>query len=206
MIIVDYDRGNLFSLKQALEKVGAQAEITSDPAAIATADKIVFPGVGAFKDAMDGLKSRGLVEPLLESIRRGTPLLGICVGCQLLLTKGEEFTNSFGLNVISGTVKRLPLAPDGAKQPDRIPNVGWRLIQTDQNDPILSAVRPDDYVYFVHSFAPYTTSPNNIVATLDYNGQQVPVAVRQDNVVGVQFHPEKSGDVGLNLLRAFQQL
>lgn len=204
MIVVDYGRGNLFSLKQALLHVGGAPKISSDPADLATADKIVFPGVGAFGDAMEGLRAAGLVGPLKDAIARGTPLLGICVGCQLLLSLGEEFETHQGLDVIPGRVALLPRGNDPQRS-DRIPNVGWRRIRVNAEDPVLGTLSAEDYVYFVHSFAPYA-DPDFVAAWLDYNGREVPVAVRRESVLGVQFHPEKSGDAGLRLLEAFRKL
>ncbi len=185
--IVDYGRGNLFSLGQALLHLGAEHEITADPARIAAARTVMLPGVGAFGDAMSALRSLGLVEPLRAVAAAGTPLLGICLGMQLLATRSDEFGDHAGLDIIPGAVRRLP---DGSGEDRvRIPNVGWRTL------------RPSgEMMYFVHSYAPFPDDPAHVVETIDVNGVAVPVMIRKGNVVGCQFHPEKSGPVGLALL------
>ena len=203
IVVIDYGRGNLFSIGQALRHLGAEFEVSSDPDRLLAADRVVFPGVGAFGDAMEGLRQRGLVDAIRQVADRGTPLLGICVGCQLLLTAGEEFGRHEGLGLIPGTVRRLPGPRAGDPAAIRIPNVGWRSLDVAPGDPVLGALGPDDMVYFVHSFAPMVDNDENVAARLDVNGAAVPVAVRADNVVGVQFHPEKSGAVGMALIRRF---
>lgn len=203
IVVIDYGRGNLFSLGQAVRQLGAEPVISDDPDALARAERIIFPGVGAFGDAMAGLRQRELIEPLREAARAGTPILGICVGCQLLLTRGEEFGLHDGVDLISGTVSRLPdpLAddPDGV----RIPNVGWRPLDVRKDAPMVGALRPDDWMYFVHSYAPMVDDENDIAATIRVNGADIPVAIARDNIIGVQFHPEKSGPAGLRLLAQF---
>ena len=203
IFVVDYGRGNLCSLGQALRKLGTEPVISDDPTALARADRIIFPGVGAFGDAMAGLRQRGLIEPLRAAARSGTPILGICVGCQLMLTRGEEFGLHDGLDLIPGTVARLPDSqtddPDGV----RIPNVGWRPLDVRKDAPMVGSLRPDDWMYFVHSYAPMVDDENNIAATIHINGTDIPVAIARDNIVGVQFHPEKSGPAGLRLLARF---
>ena len=203
IVVVDYGRGNLFSLGQALRQLGTEPTISDDPAALARADRIIFPGVGAFGAAMAGLRQRGLIEPLRAAARSGTPILGICVGCQLLLTRGEEFGLHDGLDLIPGTVARLP--DPKASDPDgvRIPNVGWRPLDVRKDAPMVGSLRPDDWMYFVHSYAPMVDDENNIAATIHINGTDIPVAIARDNIVGVQFHPEKSGPAGLRLLARF---
>ena len=203
VVVVDYGRGNLFSLGQALRKLGTEPVISDDPTALARADRIIFPGVGAFGDAMAGLRQRGLIEPLHAAAPSRTPILGICVGCQLMLTRGEEFGLHDGLDLIPGTVARLPDSqtddPDGV----RIPNVGWRPLDVRKDAPMVGSLRPDDWMYFVHSYAPMVDDENNIAATIHINGTDIPVAIARDNIVGVQFHPEKSGPAGLRLLARF---
>ena len=203
VLVIDYGRGNLFSLGQALRHLDVDIEISGDPCRIGAAERIVFPGVGAFGDAAAGLVERGLVEPLQEAARRGTPLLGICVGCQMLMDHGEEFGRNDGLGLIAGSVSRLPIPQAGDPTSTRIPNVGWRRLDVRPDAPMLDALGQNDMVYFVHSYAPRPADDKNVLATLAMNGEDVPVAVRKDNIVGVQFHPEKSGAVGLRLLRRF---
>lgn len=205
IVVVDYGRGNLFSLGQALRHLGLDHRISDRPEELETASRILFPGVGAFGDAMQGLRDRGLVEPLRAAAASGTPILGICVGCQLLLTRGEEFGEHDGLGLIEGTVRRLPEAQPGDPDGLRIPNVGWRRLDVQPAVPVLAGVGPDDWMYFVHSYAPMVDDPADVAATIRVNGQDVPVAVRRDNIVGVQFHPEKSGPAGLRLLARFME-
>ena len=203
IIVVDYGRGNLFSLGQALRHLGAVYEVSSDPARVIAAERIILPGVGAFGDAMRGLIDRGLVEALKSAAAKGTPLLGICVGCQLLLSRGEEFGRNDGLGLISGTVARLPRPRDGDPAAIRIPNVGWRHLSVRPSAPVLEVLSDADLMYFVHSYAPMVADPDAIAATIHVNGADIPVAVHRGNVVGVQFHPEKSGAAGLKLLGRF---
>lgn len=203
IVVADYGRGNLFSLGQALRQLGADPVISDDADALARADQIIFPGVGAFGDAMEGLRQRALIEPLRAAARSGTPILGICVGCQLLLTRGEEFGRHDGLDLIPGTVARLPEPRAGDPDAARIPNVGWRPLDVRGVSPVISSVRPDDWMYFVHSYAPMVDDENDIAATTRINGADIPVAIARDNIVGVQFHPEKSGPAGLRLLARF---
>lgn len=201
--VVDYGRGNLFSIGQALRHLGAAFEISSAPDVVAAAERIIFPGVGAFGDAMAGLVERGLVEPLQTAARAGTPMLGICVGCQLMLTRGEEFGDHSGLDLIPGTVARLPAPrPDDAAA-IRIPNVGWRRLTPRGDAVVLGVTKPGEMMYFVHSYAPMASDPGTIAATIPVNGRAVPVAIEQGALVGVQFHPEKSGPAGLALLQRF---
>jgi imidazole glycerol-phosphate synthase subunit HisH len=189
--VVDYGRGNLFSLEQALRHVGADVHITSRPDELRAADRVILPGVGAFGDAGAALRARGLDGPLVEVAREGRPLLGICVGCQLLLDEGEEFGRHPGLGLVPGVVRRLP---EGAV---RIPNVGWRRLEPAAGSAFTGMV------YFVHSYAPYARDEADVAATIALNGQRVPAALRRGSIVGVQFHPEKSGPVGLSLLARF---
>jgi glutamine amidotransferase len=200
--IIDYGRGNLFSLAQALSSVGAAHRITSEPSVLASAARIVFPGVGAFGDAAEGLRSRGLEAPLIEAAGRGIPILGICVGCQLLLDEGEEFGRHRGVGLIPGSVRRLPDPIEGDPAAIRIPNVGWRRLTARAHDPLTGPL-DGEMVYFVHSFAPMVREEVDAAAQLHINGLPIPVAIRRKNVAGVQFHPEKSGPVGLALLARF---
>lgn len=203
-MIVDYGRGNLFSLTQALRHLGVEHEVTTDPARLARAERLVLPGVGAFGDAAAALRKRGLAEPLLSAVGRGGALLGICVGAQLLFTRGEEFGVHAGLDLLGGTVRRLP---EGNGGPDsvRIPNVGWRTLLPRPLG-FLADIPADSKVYFVHSYAPIADDPSDVVATIHINGAEVTAAVRRGRVLGYQFHPEKSGEVGLDILSRFMAL
>lgn len=198
--VVDYGRGNLFSTGQALRHLNVPYEITADAGAIARAERVVLPGVGAFGDCMAGLRARNLIEPLKGAAARGVPMLGICVGAQVMLDAGEEFGRHDGLGLVAGTVRRLP---EGNGGPDaiRIPNVGWRALRT--RGAFFADTPGGAMVYFVHSYAPFVARDAEIAATIAINGRDVPVAFRRGNIVGFQFHPEKSGPVGLGLIERF---
>ncbi len=199
-VIVDYGRGNLFSLGQALRHLGVAYTVSSDPVVVGDAGRLVVPGVGAFGDAIAVLRERGLVEPLKAAAARGIPILGICVGCQLLLSRGEEFGDHEGLGLIPGVVSRLPGPAADNPAAIRIPNVGWRRVQPSQQPSPLQSVSAEDMMYFVHSYAPRPTDAGHVLATIRINGEDVPAAVGGGSVIGVQFHPEKSGPAGLRLL------
>jgi imidazole glycerol-phosphate synthase subunit HisH len=201
--VVDYERGNLFSLRQALQQIDSEVELTDQSSDILAAECIILPGVGAFKDAMTGLTERGLVNPLRDAAAQGTPMLGICVGCQMLMDVSYEFGEHNGLTLIPGVVEKLP--PPRADDADmiRIPNVGWHQVEPVSGNATLGGLVDQNWMYFVHSYAPRPRDKAHILATIKMNGQDVPIAVIKDNVVGFQFHPEKSGTAGLALLRRF---
>jgi len=199
--IVDYGVGNLFSLKSSLEAVGAEVTVTSDPAVLEKADKLLLPGVGAFADAAQKLRDTGLGQRITELARAGKPLLGICLGMQLLFDKSLEFGEHPGLGLIPGTVRPIAqVIPQGLK----IPHIGWNALNFTKKSPLFSRIREGDFVYFVHSF--YAADCDGaVIATAEY-GAALTAAVAKGNVFGCQFHPEKSGAVGLEILRAFAQL
>ena len=199
--IVDYGVGNLFSLKSSLEAVGAEVTVTSDPAVLEKADKLLLPGVGAFADAAQKLRDTGLGQRITELARAGKPLLGICLGMQLLFDKSLEFGEHPGLGLIPGTVRPIAqVIPQGLK----IPHIGWNTLNFTKKSPLFSRIREGDCVYFVHSF--YAADCDGaVIATAEY-GAALTAAVAKGNVFGCQFHPEKSGAVGLEILRAFAQL
>ena len=197
--IVDYGVGNLFSLRSSLSAVGAEVTVTGDGDALRRADKIILPGVGAFGDAAAKLRATGLDTVVVEEAKAGKPLLGICLGMQLLLERGFEYGEHLGLGLIPGDV--VPLSPpDGLK----VPHMGWNALQfSEPRSPIFRDLRPGDYVYFVHSF--HASNCPCVTATAEY-GIPVTAAVGKDNVFGCQFHPEKSGPVGLTILKSFCEL
>ena len=200
--IVDYGVGNLFSLKCSFARIGAEAAVTGEAAVLRAADRIVLPGVGAFGDAADKLRSAGLSEVLKDEARKGKLILGICLGMQLLFDASLEFGRWDGLGLIPGEV--VPMA--GKIPPDlKIPHIGWNALHlTAPEHPLFRYIRPDDEVYFVHSFYA-EPRPEHLLATAEY-GAELTAAVGRDNVLGCQFHPEKSGTVGLNILRAFCEM
>ena len=197
--IVDYGVGNLFSLRGSLAAVGAETLVTGDPKVLAEAEKIVLPGVGAFGDAAEKLRALGLDEVLRAEAAKGKPLLGICLGMQLLFERSFEYGEHPGLGLIPGSVKPLAgYVPAGYK----IPQIGWNALHLRRGGgPLLREIREGDFVYFVHSY--YAADCEEaIIADTDY-GAPVTAAVQRENVYGCQFHPEKSERVGLRILKAF---
>ena len=207
--VIDYGAGNLRNVCKALEYIGADIRLTDQPVEIERADKVVLPGVGAFADCMQGLQKRDLLEPLMDFAHSGRPFLGICVGMQLLFDVGEEMGEWPGLGLIPGRVVKFKFdAPPAAsgQQPTaalKVPHIGWNQVESQNADhPILRDVQPDGYAYFVHSFHAQTAAPEYTVTTTNY-GYDFPSVVAKDNVWGIQFHPEKSQDVGLQMLKNF---
>jgi len=203
IVIVDYGRGNLFSLSQALNMLEKSYIVTDDPLKIISASRLILPGVGAFGDAMTSLRERKIIDPLHEAVNKGIPLLGICVGCQLLLEKSEEFGSHSGLSLIPGKVIKLPSLQMNSQSKVRVPNVGWRSLAIRPNVPILKYLNSNDWMYFVHSYAPSLHCSKHIAATTHINGVDIPAAIYSENILGVQFHPEKSGPSGLKLIDKF---
>lgn len=199
--IVDYGVGNLFSLSASLAHLGLDSTVTADPEKIRSADQIILPGVGAFGDAMDKLNSTGLV-PLLKEQAQQKPLLGICLGMQLLFEQSSEYGIHQGLGLIPGKVE--PLLPQVKPLGLKVPHMGWNQLQIQRPDPFLKYFQNGEYVYYVHSF--YATGCQDYLLAQSPYGVQVPGLVKNGKVYGAQFHPEKSGDAGLRLLRAFGEL
>ena len=196
--VVDYGVGNLFSLCASLCMIGAEAEVTADPDRILAADKIILPGVGAFGDAMACLSRLGLDTVLCEAASRGTPLMGICLGMQLLFERSFEFGTHKGLGLLRGDV-----TPMKGRVPEelKIPQIGWNSLSKTKKSRLLSRICEGDFVYFVHSYS-VEGCDMSVAAVTDY-GAPITAAVELGNVCGCQFHPEKSGKVGLEILRAF---
>ena len=197
--IIDYGVGNLFSLQQSLKKIGAESIIASQKHEIERADRLILPGVGAFGDAADKLKSSGLDLFVKEQCNCGKPLLGICLGMQLLFDKSFEYGEHDGLGLIKGQI--LPLK-DFVKDL-KIPHMGWNSLKIIDDNPIFKGLSQGDHVYFVHSY--FAKCEEGLSATTEY-GIDVTAAVRKNNVYGVQFHPEKSGETGLKILSAFNDV
>lgn len=202
--IVDYGVGNLFSLSSSFRAIGADILVTSDPDAIRSADKIVLPGVGAFGDAAELLRQSGLGQVVVDEARSGKPLLGICLGMQLLLERSFEYGEHKGLGLIPGDVVPMaPVVPEGYK----VPHIGWNALHFPKDKPVsplFRYIKEGDCVYFVHSYYG-SNCDESVIATTEY-GPELTAAVACGNVYGTQFHPEKSGSVGLNILRAFCEL
>ena len=201
--IIDYGVGNLFSLCSSLQSIGAEAVVTPDPAVIRAADRIILPGVGAFADAAEKLRATGLDQVLLEEAARGKKIMGICLGMQMLFEESFEYGIHKGLGLIPGRV--VPMAgyiPEGLK----IPHIGWNplILKGESKHPLLKYVNEGDCVYFVHSYFA-TDCQESVIATAEY-GKELTAAVARGNVMGCQFHPEKSGKVGLAILKAFCEM
>ena len=199
--IIDYGVGNLFSLRSSLRAIGIDADYPGNPAEIRKADKLILPGVGAFRDAREALRSTGLDRVVQEEAGKGKPLMGICLGMQMLFDRSYEYGEYEGLGLIPGKI--VPM--EGRIPKDLpIPHIGWNELMLKQPSPLMKNTANGDYVYFVHSY--YAETPAEyVIATTDY-GVEMTAAVQKDNVYGCQFHPEKSSEVGLSILKAFCEL
>ncbi len=199
--IVDYGVGNLFSLRCSLEAIGERALVTSDPKELAGAERIILPGVGAFGDAAEKLRSRSLDRTVIQLAKEGRPLLGICLGMQLLFEKSYEYGEHPGLGLLPGEIR-----PIGERIPGelKIPQMGWNALIFKKDSPLLRYVREGEYVYFVHSYSAVRCG-EALLATADY-GAELTACAGMGNVFGCQFHPEKSGPVGLRILKAFCEI
>ncbi|MFD1415233.1 imidazole glycerol phosphate synthase subunit HisH [Oceanobacillus jeddahense] len=196
--IIDYGAGNIKSLQFALDKLGKASKLTMDPEEIHQADSIILPGVGAFKDAMEALQRYQLDTILKKEAADGKPILGICLGMQLFYEFSEENGGCTGLGLLSGSVKRIS---DKVK----VPHMGWNILQPAQPQSLLNQLGKNPYVYFVHSYAIDELEEKTLIASADYGGC-VPAIVQDKNVTGMQFHPEKSGDIGIALLKNYEEM
>jgi glutamine amidotransferase len=203
--VVDYGMGNLRSVHKALEKVGYTATVTSNPQQIADAHSVVLPGVGAFKDCIHNLEKLNLVEPILQSIRSGKPFLGICLGLQVLFTESDEFGKTPGLNLIKGTVVHFSQKDSSPDSRLKIPHMGWNTLSFQKNLPFFNGVEDGSFFYFVHSYyvVPEDTA---VTATTTSYGIDFTSSIQKDNIFACQFHPEKSQQVGLQVLKNFGKL
>ncbi len=203
--IIDYGMGNLRSVQKGFEKIGSEAIITNDPQVVLRADRIVLPGVGAFRDCMHNLEQGGFVEPILKIIAEGRPFLGICVGMQLLFSDSVEFGLYSGLNVIPGHVLRFPDQMTVAGEKLKVPQMGWNQLSFKRRPPLFEGIDNGSNVYFVHSYYVKPDDSSVIATTTDY-GIEFCSSVWKDNVVATQFHPEKSQEIGLRILKNFAEL
>ena len=200
--IIDYGVGNIFSLYSSFEKIGADVCLTSDVETIKKADKLILPGVGAFKDAAQKLKDSGLCEVIIDEVKNWKQLLGICLGMQLLFEKSYEYGEYEGLGLIKGKI--IPIEPDAPKN-YKIPHIGWNVLHfTEPKSELFKYLNENDHVYFVHSYYG-SDCEESLTATTEY-GKELTAAVAHKNVYGVQFHPEKSGETGLKILKAFCEI
>lgn len=198
--ILDYEVGNLRSVEKAVQSLGHTAKVTSDPAEVIRADKIILPGVGAFADCRKGLKQSGLEEAVLEFIDSGKPMLGICVGMQMLFEKDYEFGEHKGFGYFKGAVSKFP--DEIVKQGLKIPQMGWNQVIKKFDHPLLEGIKTGDYFYFVHSYRALSENPDAEALTCDYGGEFTAMVIKE-NVAATQFHPEKSQKLGLHLLNNF---
>jgi len=194
-VIIDYGVGNFRNVQKAFEVIGAEAEISESVSVVNAADALILPGVGAFGDAIDHVRARGLDEPILAAVKAGKPLIGICVGMQLLFDSSEEIGQHVGLGILAGQVKRFPTNLT-------VPHMGWNQIEPTYDHPLLQNISRGDFAYFAHSYHAVTANPHDILAYTDY-GQKFASVVGRDNVCAIQFHPEKSQQVGLQILKNF---
>lgn len=204
--VIDYGVGNLRSVQQGIEHVGGSIVLTSDAKQIINADRVILPGVGAFHGAMQSLRERNLIKVINEVAEKSIPLLGICLGMQLLFDESEEFGINRGLGLIPGRVVAIP-AKNVSGSIQRVPHNGWNtLIPSNQirwNESILEGIKPNNSMYFVHSYMAQPSNSDSEIAFCEYGGYKICAAVAKDKIVGCQFHPEKSGELGLNILLNF---
>ena len=210
VVVIDYGMGNLLSVRRGLEHCGARVTITADHDAIFSASRVVLPGVGAFKDGMAELSRDGLNGVVREVAAKGIPLLGICLGMQMLLDESEEFGFTKGLGLIPGKVLSIPSSTIEG-EPQKIPHIGWDELILPQGsktweDTLLSEIGPESAVYFVHSYMAVPNNPEHRIADCLYGGIRIPAVIGRNNIYGCQFHPEKSGEVGLKVLHRFLSL
>ena len=204
LVVIEYGIGNVFSVCNALKKVGINAQLTREPSAIRNADMVILPGVGAFSSAMKNLRKLGLDTEIVAFAKTGKPLLGICIGMQVLMDLSTEFGEHIGLGLIPGKVKGIrPITTAGKVL--RIPHIAWSEVSARPNAPRhkwhSKAFANPAYYYFVHSYMAYMTNPDHLLATAKYGGYLITGAIGRDNILGVQFHPERSGPAGLRLLK-----
>lgn len=196
--IIDYGMGNLKSVYNALKKVNFDCQISSEVTDIEMADKLILPGVGAFKDAMDNLKNLDLILPIRKKVNDGCPLLGICLGMQMIFDEGYECELRKGLGFIEGKIKLM-----NSKENLKIPHIGWNRLEFNRENKILNNINKESFVYYVHSFMATEMIDENLIAYSKYGDINIPGIVNKGNVYGMQFHPEKSGEVGLKILKNF---
>lgn len=209
IVIIDYGLGNIYSINQACQYFGYSPIVSSKREDILTADSLILPGVGAFKVAIDQLHEKGLVDPILEFVKTGKPMMGVCLGMQLLFDESEEFGNHRGLGLIPGSIKKFPSEYQGKKL--RVPNIGWNKIMEEETGipwkkTPLKEVEKEGFVYFIHSFYADPTDPSTVLSTSLYQDFKYCSSVNNKNVYGFQFHPEKSGEIGLSIFKNFLNL
>lgn len=198
--IIDYDAGNIKSVEKALQWLGEEAIVSRDPKVLLQVDKVILPGVGAFGEAMEKLHKYGLVDVIQEIVEKKTPLLGICLGLQLLFERSDEAVGVKGLGLLPGEILRIP-----EKEGIKIPHIGWNDLEVSFKSRLFQDVPTNSYVYFVHSYYLQAANRSDVVATTNYS-TRIDAAVEHENIFACQFHPEKSGEVGLHILKNFSKL
>ncbi|WP_455791208.1 imidazole glycerol phosphate synthase subunit HisH [Clostridium butyricum] len=203
IVIIDYGMGNLKSVRNALNYLGIENKISDDYDEIRKADALILPGVGAFPDAMDTIEKLGLDKVIKEETEKGKYLLGICLGMQLLFEKGYEGLERTGLGLIKGNVVKMK---DDREKNVKIPHIGWNNLKYNRKDILLKNIDEGKYVYYVHSYFAQSYNDEDLVAYSEYGENKIPGIIRRNNIIGAQFHPEKSGTVGLDILKNFGEL
>lgn len=206
IFVVDYGFGNLYSLTNTFKYLRTSLNVSDNPKKLEQADAVILPGVGAFKDGIRGLKEKRFIEPILNFTNSGKPLLGICLGMQFLFEYSKEFGHYKGLGLIKGGVKKIPQGPDY-----KIPHIGWNALllpkqRKNWENTIFSKIKEHEQVYFVHSYAGYPKEKKDILANTEYGDNIITAAVMKNNIIGTQFHPEKSGQTGLKIIKQFIKL
>ncbi|WP_029916426.1 imidazole glycerol phosphate synthase subunit HisH [Pelobacter seleniigenes] len=204
--IIDYEMGNLRSVAKAFESLGYSVRVSADPKDIATADKVVLPGVGAFRDCIANLRNGGFVDPLLKHIEAAKPMLGICVGMQMLFEQSEEFGLHQGLGLFPGKVVRFPAGMVEGGQRLKVPHMGWNNLQLGTGSPLFQGIEDGSFVYFVHSYYCAAENAADVAASCRYGDVEFCASVWRNNIMATQFHPEKSQAVGLRIFRNFGEL
>ena len=198
--IIDYGMGNLKSVYNALKKIDCDCIITKDHDEIKKADKLILPGVGAFPDCMDNLRKSGLIDLIKEEVKNGKYLLGICLGMQVLFEKGYEGEEKEGLGLIKGEIRKM------ADPNVKIPHIGWNNLEFNKQDSMIDGLKDNAFVYYVHSYRAENYNEEDLVGYSEYGDLKIPGLVRHKNVIGAQFHPEKSGEIGLKILKNFKEM
>jgi len=210
VVIVDYGMGNLKSVQRGIEQVGGMVKLCSEAEEIISADRLLLPGVGAFEKGMRGLVEHGLADAIRQFVTTGKPMLGICLGMQMMLDRSEEFGSHEGLGLIPGKVVQIPQQKADFVTIRKIPHIGWNAIFQSETESrwqssCLDQIQEGDFFYFVHSYMAVTDQPSDMLAACDYEGQSITAAISRENITGLQFHPEKSGESGLLILKSFVQ-
>lgn len=204
--IIDYEMGNLRSVEKAFESLGFEARVSADPNDMKSADKVVLPGVGAFRDCINNLRQGGFVEPLLAHVNSGKPMLGICVGMQMMFDESEEFGTHKGLGLIPGKVVRFPSGMVENNERLKVPHMGWNNLLIQKQSPLFTDVPNESFVYFVHSYYCQAQNQEDVAASCRYGDVEFCASIWRDNIMATQFHPEKSQDIGLNIFKNFAEL